>query len=373
MNILAVNLTEQIYQKILKPVFFQFDAEFLHNRVTFLGEKLAGNPLLTKGIAKVFNNRDRRLLQNIQGINFSTPIGLAAGFDYEARLTQITPIIGFGFQTIGTITNYPYEGNPKPRLGRLPNSKSLLVNKGFKNPGALKTAVKLQGLHFKIPIGVSIGRTNTRVLDQKQSIEDILQAFKIFENFNLQHAYYELNISCPNLYGNVTFYTPLKLAELLTKLDKLGLNRPVFVKMPIDLADKLTLQLLETISKHEIKGVIFGNLQKDRKHPSLNQLEVKKCGKGNFSGKPTFDRSNELIALAYKHYRKRLTIIGCGGVFTAEDAYLKMTLGASLVQLITGLVFQGPQLVSQINAGLIRRLETDRVRNISDVVGVGSK
>jgi dihydroorotate dehydrogenase len=130
-------------------------------------------------------------------------MGLAAGFDYEARLTQSLFPWGFGFQTVGTITNNPYEGNPRPMLGRLPKSKSLMVNKGFKNLGAETTAKKLKGLTFKIPVGISIGRTNSpKLTTQEESIKDILIAFRKFEKEKIKNAYYELNISCPNLYGD---------------------------------------------------------------------------------------------------------------------------------------------------------------------------
>ncbi len=143
--------------------------------------------------------------------------------------------------------------------------------------------------------------------------------------------------------------------------------------MPIEKSNKEVLSMLEVISKHSVTGVIFGNLQKDRSHPALNQSEVSKFPKGNFSGKPTFDRSNELISLTYKHYKKRLTIIGCGGVFNAHDAYEKITRGASLVQLITGMIFEGPQLVANINTELPDLLKKNGFRTITEAIGSASK
>jgi dihydroorotate dehydrogenase len=152
-----------------------------------------------------------------------------------------------------------------------------------------------------------------------------------------------------------------------------NIKKPVFIKMPIDKNDAVVLSLLETISQFTyVKGVIFGNLQKNRQDPSLVQEEVKKWKVGNFSGKPTWERSNELIALCYRNYKNRFIIIGCGGVFSAEDAYKKIKLGASLVQLITGLIYEGPQLVSEINAGMPYLLKRDGFSHISDAIGVES-
>lgn len=340
------------YRQILKRILFLFDPEFVHEFVVRFGELLGKFSVGRRAIKRIFYVKPaHNLSQTIAGIEFKNPIGLAAGFDYEARLTQILPSVGFGFMTIGTITNLPYGGNPRPRLTRLPRSGSLLVNKGFKNPGAVSIAAKLQNLHFEIPVGISIGRTNSPDLDQEQSVQDILQAFSIFENSGVRHAYYELNISCPNLYGDVTFYTPHNLKHLLSALEKQNIKKPIFIKMPTSQTDETVLKMLDVIMEHKIAGVIFGNLQKDRGHPALNQGEIKHVGQGSFSGLPAKDRSNELIKLAHEHYGKKLVIIGCGGIFTPEDAREKIRLGASLVQLITGMIFQGPQLIEEIKVG----------------------
>ena len=255
-------------------------------------------------------------------------------------------------------------------LGRLPRSRSLMVNKGFKNMGAQATISKLENLDFQIPIGISVGKTNSLEIDtQAKSVNDLIQTFTLFEQSSVKHSYYELNISCPNLKGSITFYPPENLEELLIEVDKLHLTKPVFVKMPIEKSDIETLAMLAVIAKHSPQGVIFGNLQKDRTDPAFDQTELQKFTVGNFSGKPTYKRSNELIALAYKNYKVRFLIIGCGGIFSAEDAYTKIKLGASLVQLITGLIYEGPQLIAQINLGLADMLKKDGFTHISQATG----
>jgi dihydroorotate dehydrogenase subfamily 2 len=318
--------------------------------------------------------KPQNLSQTVHGITFESPIGLAAGFDYEARLTQILPALGFGFETVGTITYSAYEGNAPPMLGRLPKSRSLMVNKGFKNLGAQATLRRLSQLTFSIPVGISIGRTNSLSLKtQTESVEDIINTFTVFETSPLKHSYYELNISCPNLYGDISFYPPKNLEQLLKHVDELKIKRPLFIKMPIEKTNKEIMSMLDVIVKYHIAGVIFGNLQKNRQDPSLNPDEVAKFDKGAFSGKPTFNRSNELISLAYQYFGEKLTIIGCGGVFSTEDAYKKIKLGASLVQLITGMIYRGPTLISQINDELSYLLESDGFKTLSSARGIEAK
>jgi len=359
--------------KIAKYFFFKVDAELVHNCITMFGELLGNTQQGRDLVRNLFYFKDKKLTQNVAGLKFDNPIGLSAGFDYEAKLTQILPEVGFGFATVGTITNLEYKGNPSPRMGRLPKSKSLLVNKGFKTEGVDAIIERLQGLSFEIPIGISVGRSNSSTLKTvDQSIEDIALSFEKLKKANLKNAYWELNISCPNLiHGGkgITFYPPRNLEKLLTHIDKLKLKKPLLIKMPITEENKSFTKMLDVIIKHRVSGVIIGNLQKDRKNPAFDKFEIKNAGKGNFSGAPCFKRSNELIALTYKSYSKRLTIIGCGGVFNAYDAYEKIKLGASLVMMITGIVYEGPQLIGQINRDLVELLKRDGYDSISRAVG----
>lgn len=372
---LLILLGSFFYQHLLKPLLFRFDPETVHVRMVLFGEFLGQLPLIPALTRVLLRHDDPRLRQRLHRITYSLPIGLAAGFDYEGRLTQILDSLGFGFQTVGTITNRSYAGNLRPLLGRLPKSRSLMVNKGFKNPGASAIIHKLSPLSFAIPVGISVGRTNSRTgsLTQKQSIEDICAAFTKFERSPLHHHSYELNISCPNLRGNVSFYPPDKLDGLLTAVDALHLSRPIYVKMPIECTLPELDGMLKVICRHSPVGVVIGNLQKNRQDPALVQSEVREFPVGNFSGKPTFVDSNVRIAYTYAHFGKKLTIIGCGGVFSADDAYLKIQLGASLVQLITGMIYQGPTLIADINLGLSRLLARDGYTHISQAVGTKVK
>ncbi len=311
MNTCISNTSGFLYKHFVKRVLFQVDPELVHTQMVHFGELCGKLPPILNLFKNIYSYADPGLNQNIAGIQFTNPIGLAAGFDYEARLTLTLASMGFGFGTVGTITNMPYGGNPRPMLGRLPKSRSLMVNKGFKNQGAKVVAQKLGKLTFPYPVGVSIGRTNSLTLkNQKQSIADILAAYQLFEQSNVNHAYYELNISCPNLLGDITFYPPRNLSDLLIEVKKLKLKKPLFIKMPIEKSDAEFLAMLEVLVKFPVAGIIIGNLQKNRIDSSLDPNEVAKFTKGYFSGKPCWSRSNELISLTYKRYKKNLIIVG---------------------------------------------------------------
>jgi dihydroorotate dehydrogenase subfamily 2 len=359
------------YQIIAKPVFFILPADFVHSQAMFWADVIGRVNFIKTILSRIFVFKSKALTQKIEGQIFENPIGLAAGYDYEGAFTQILPAIGFGFETVGTISFNPCEGNSRPRLGRLPKSKSLLVNKGFRNKGAIWMIKKLKKQKFEFPLGISIGRTNNESTSTlKNAVEDIFKSFELWEKSKVEFKYYELNISCPNLKKGVDFYQPANLSVLLNRLNLLKTAKPVFVKMPIELDNASIVKILETLKDYRfIKGVIFGNLQKDRQDPAFDLSEISKAGQGNFSGLPTYKKSNELIKLTYKKYKERFVIIGCGGVFSAQDAYVKIRSGASLIQMITGLVFEGPQIVSITNRDLVELLTKDGYKNIKEAVG----
>jgi dihydroorotate dehydrogenase subfamily 2 len=352
---LPPGLTGTAYKSILKPILFQFDAESVHNNFTTVGKLLGSNPVTQSLTALAFNYKNIQLTTTLDGINFPNPVGLPAGFDYNGELTDVLPAVGFGWHTIGTVTFQPYAGNKKPRLGRFPDSKALLVNKGLKSEGALKIIQKLEKKTFQIPTGISIASTNTHFDSLKDQLRDIANAFVAFEESTVAHDYYELNISCPNTFGGEPFTVPERLEILLKLTDSLHLSKPVYVKMPIDQDKKISMDLLSVIDKHNIQGVIMGNLTKDHTNPLVTAEDREKWNKnkGNLSGKPTWNRSNDLISLTKKHFKNRFTIVGTGGIFSGEDAQHKMELGSDLVQLITGMIFEGPQVIGQINKTLI--------------------
>lgn len=369
MNSLISSLTGSTYRNIVKPIFFSFDPESVHDTMVGVGKFMGEIPLARRVTRSLFAYNHPILSQTINGITFENPIGLAAGFDYDANLTQILGDLGFGFQTVGTVTQSYYEGNTKPRLGRLPQSRSLLVNKGFKSGGAAAVIDKLRPLSFTHPVGMSIGSTNTIYAKASGQIDDIMATFSQVDAQLPHLSYFELNISCPNLKTGEPFSTPKRLQTLLTELEKLSISRPIYIKMPSDISIDETIQLAKIADKFTIAGMIFGNLTKDRKNPDLVASEVATATAGNFSGKPVEKRANALLGATYQQFGDRFTLIGCGGCFSADDAYTKIRLGASLVQMITGMIYEGPQVIGQINAGLVELLHRDGFASLAAARG----
>ena len=350
MKLFLIKIFRFKYKFLLKPILFKFESEKVHEWFISLSRKIKPKSFLYKYIDFLLGAKFIKNKKVVDGITFDSPIGLAAGFDYDADMYHLMPAIGFGFTTIGTITNQSYEGNKFPRLGRLPKSKALLVNKGFKNSGIDSILNKLEGIKFQIPTGISIGKTNIESINTKEkAVKDVISSFKKVILSEINFSYYELNISCPNLHGDFSFYEIDNLKYLLEEINNLKLQKPIYIKMPIELSNEKIKELLDTITDYKIEGVIFGNLQKNRSDESINQEEISKYKKGYASGKPTSKRSTELIKMTKENFKDRLTIIGCGGIFNYKDAKEKMDAGADLLQLITGLIYEGPQVVSEIN------------------------
>ncbi|MBU0457252.1 MAG: quinone-dependent dihydroorotate dehydrogenase [Nanoarchaeota archaeon] len=357
----------KIYQKLIRPVFFKIDPERVHNMILFYG-KLLGKFYLTKNILRfMFNYQNDKLKQKIHGIEFSNPIGLAAGFDKDAQLMNILPSIGFGYEEIGTITAKSCTGNPKPRLWRMPKYKSIVVNYGLKNLGCKAIAKRLKGRQFDFPLGINIAKTNSKeTVDREAGIKDYVDGFSMMEPFA---DYITINISCPNAYGGQPFSDSESLNGLLHKIDEIKISKPIFLKLSPDLPIEEVDKIIAVCDRHNIQGFVISNLVKNRSKTYIPAKEFSKIGEGGLSGKVVYDFSNELISHVYKKTKGRYIIIGCGGIFTAEDAYEKIKRGASLLQLITGLIYEGPGVIKEINKGIVELLEKDGFTNISEAVG----
>lgn len=358
-----------LYTKLIKPILFRFDPERVHEWVLVFGHWVGRVSLLRWLARTLFVYKHESLKQTVAGIMFPNPVGLSAGFDKDAHLVDALGAVGFGFAQIGTVTNKPYAGNEKPRLRRLINSRGILVNYGLKNSGVERIIKKIKkAQHADIPLSISIGRTNSAdTADRAPGIVDIVACLEKVIVSGVGD-FYTINISCPNLFGGESFAEPEALTQLLKKVYELPIEKPIFIKMPINLAWEVFKPLLDVCASFGVDGVIIGNLNKDRSDPSI-QDTIRNNEKGSVSGLPTQMLSNQLISATYKHYGDKLLIIGVGGVFSAEDAYEKIARGASLVQVITGLIYEGPQLVKEINKGLVRLLERDDYSNVSEAIG----
>lgn len=371
------------YTKLLKPVLlFQMDPEFVHDRFTKTGQILGKFKGTRALVSLAFNYQNPKLQQKILGLTYPNPVGLSAGFDKDALMIDILPLVGFGHLEIGSVTGKPSPGNPKPRLWRLKNSRSIVVHYGLKSAGALAVKEKIeQSKLFKtkkrpVPLGISIARAN---LNDSQTLEDQIADYRFaYQNLYSLADSITINISCPNLEGGQPFCEPDNLEQLLIKL---RINRtdlakdfgpkPHFLKLSPDQTEKTTEKIVMLALKYGVDGFICSNLTKPRENPGI--IDSKVPEKGGMSGKVVEEKSNQLLELVYRLTEGKVPLVGCGGVFTAEDAYRKIREGACLIQMITGMLFEGPQVIGEINRGLLELLKKDGFSSIQEAVGVDVK
>lgn len=337
------------YKRLVRPVFFRFDPELIHNHMTFFGEGLEDFGELTKAL---FGYQNKKLGGEVLGVEFPNPVGLAAGFDYDGHLAKTMGDVGFGFNTVGTVTARPYTGNDRPRLVRLPKSRAILVNKGFKSEGAKAVARRLdqKSLAGRV-VGISVGSSNVPEIDTvAKAIEDYLLTFNIFKDKKYV-KYFELNISCPNTAMTESFLEAKNYSDLMRAVVKMHLKQPIFVKMPNEIIPDRSDELIRRAIAAGIRGFIFSNLVKDRKNAAFDRQEIEQVKnlRGNFSGRPTAKNARSILVHTRKKFGKEIAIISVGGIFTPEDAWERLNLGADLIQLITGMIFEGPQLAGEIN------------------------
>lgn len=345
------------------------DPEKIHDRMTTFGWLLGTNPIKRGLTAFLFKYKHPMLESEVLGIKFENPIGLSAGFDKHAKLMKVLPAVGFGFEEIGSLTGEPSSGNKGRHLWRLPKSRGLVVNYGLNNQGAEVICEKIKGKKYAFPIGISLAKTNCKeTADDKEGIKDHVKSFKACLDVG---DYYVINVSCPNAYGGQPFNRSEALDDLFDALDKIKTEKPIFVKLSVDTATEVLDKIVRVADKHRIQGFVFSNLTKQYDRPTIDQDELKKqkITTGGISGKPMEGASNELISHMYKTTKGKYVIMGSGGVFSAQDAYEKIKCGASLVQLITGMIYQGPQLIGEINKGLVKLLKKDGYSNISEAIG----
>jgi dihydroorotate dehydrogenase len=369
--------TRAIYKYAAKPVLFKLKPDTVHHHMMHSATRMQKSKLAQKALHTTWAYHNPKMLgQELHGLTFDNSIGLSAGFDTNFELAPLLKAIGFGLMEGGSLTYQPCQGNPRPWFFRLPSAKSLVVNKGLANEGVTAIIARIKSYpkdtFYHFPLNISVAKTNSpEACSEEDAINDYIGSLRAIQKANVGDMI-TLNISCPNTYGGEPFTTPERLENLLQKVDQLSLSQPVFVKMPSDLDWREYDKLLQVIVHHAVTGVTIHNLAKNRKRFEQQGI-LPTTVAGKLSGKPTFESSNKLIGQTYRYYGDKLTIIGVGGVFSAEDAYTKIKLGASLVELITGMIFEGPQLIGQINHGLAKLLAKDGYTNVTQAIGVDSR
>jgi len=357
-----------IYKSFIRPILFLQDPDVVHEKTIKTGN-LLGKSFLTRGFLKLFFNFENSALETeVFGIKFKNPIGIAGGFDKNANLIQTLPSVGFGFTEIGSITAKPYDGNKKPWNVRLKKEKALIINYGLKNEGVdfLKPRIKKQKRF--VPLIINIAKTNDERIKGDGSVNDYNESFVKLQQLG---DIINLNISCPNTGDGVLFCeSPKLLDKLLKKIGEDKIKKPIVLKLKPDLSDALLDEILKIATKYSfIKGFIVSNLTSNRKLLKyIKEKDIERYN-GGISGKPLFKLSNGMIKKVYKKTHGKYPIIGVGGVFSAKDAYEKICSGASLIELATGLIYEGPMVIKKINMGLLELLRKDGFENISQAVG----
>ena len=362
-----------LYTDLVRPVLFQADPEWIHDRAIRAAEWASASPKICAAVGARHECSDDRLAVEVAGLKFRNPLGLAAGFDKSGRGVPFWPSLGFGHIEIGSISAFPSAGNPKPRLFRIPQDRGIVVNYGLPNDGADRIARRLAGLKLSVPLGINLVNTNRGPGAAPETddsvIDDYVRSLQTLESCG---DYFVLNLSCPNTQDGRAFVSDsCRVTRLLTAVDALRPGKPVFLKVaPFPGIAEMEAFLS---AAHDVRFVSgFAVNLPPGKPPGLTvPAQSLATMPGAVSGKPCEALANKTIEEMYRRMdRRRYSIIGAGGVFSAEDAYRKIRLGASLVQLLTALVYEGPDVAKKVCQGLARLMERDGLRHISDAVGV---
>jgi dihydroorotate dehydrogenase len=389
-----------IYQLGLRPLLFSVlkaDAEWLHNRtlqILEIASRSQSNPATSHILSRCqqsFGVEDARLQQCLWGLSFKNPVGLAAGFDKNGVATGIWENFGFGFAELGTVTCQPQPGNPLPRLFRLSADSAALNRMGFNNQGAAAMAARFEkaGKQGKsesksqeskfdssssmpqstFPLGINLGKSKVTPLEQAAA--DYLESFKLLKDWG---DYFVVNVSSPNTPGLRSLQDAAQLSTILETLQQENHGiKPILVKIAPDLEWEAIASILDLAKTYQLAGIIATNTTIRR--DGLTTKVLAETGKpiseeaGGISGVPVRQRSTEVIRFIWKQTKGELPIIGVGGIFTADDAWEKIIAGASLIQVYTGWVYEGPWMVRRILEGLVKKLEENDFNSISEAVG----
>lgn len=344
-----------LYKLFIKPILFCFTPEKAHH-ITFTLIKIL---FIIPGISSIFRAiytvKDKRLERTVFGITFPNPVGLAAGFDKDARIVDEFSSLGFGFIEIGTVTPVPQSGNDKPRLFRLPEDEAIINRMGFNNGGMKAVAARLRKRKSKVLIGGNIGKN--KITPNEEALNDYIKAFnELFDCVD----YFVVNVSSPNTPGLRALQEKEPLKKILNSLQEVNNQKahpkPVLLKIAPDLTNEQLDDIVEIITETKLSGIIATNTTISRDGlVTTPKEEVEAVGMGGLSGKPLTIRSTEVIRYLVKKSNGTIPVIGVGGIHSPKDALDKLEAGAVLVQLYSGFIYEGPALVGAINKAILKK------------------
>src|SRR5579872_1025832 len=359
-----------LYSTIVRPLAFRFEPETAHRLAIAAGGCLGWAAGAMRAATSV---NDARLAVDIAGLHFPTPIGLAAGFDKSGGAISALAGLGFGSIEIGSISIDRSIGNPKPRLWRLPDDRGIIVHYGLPNDGAVAIAERLSKTRLPVPLGVNLVVTNRGTSAPPPTADQVIGEYAAAARVMAPHAdYLMLNLSCPNTVDGRDFFADSgHLDACLGGLDELKLKLPVFLKVsPLGGVEAIEHVLAAADARAFVSGFMF-NLPPVKPEGMKTPENIWRTLPGAVSGPPASALADFCIRETFRRMdRKRHVLIGAGGVSSAEDAYAKIRSGASLVQLLTALIYEGPGVVRRVTEGLAKLLARDGVKHVADAVGV---
>lgn len=342
-----------MYKYIVKPFLFLFQPETAHH-ITFSFIKFL---FRIPGVSSIFRSiyvvKDKRLERTVFGITFPNPVGLAAGFDKDARIVDEFACLGFGFIEIGTVTPVPQQGNDKPRLFRVPQDEAVLNRMGFNNGGMKEVAERLRKRKSNILIGGNIGKN--KLTPNEEALNDYVKAFnELFDCVD----YFVVNVSSPNTPGLRALQEKEPLKKILNSLQEVNhqkpVPKPILLKIAPDLTNEQLDDIVEIIFETKLAGIIATNTTISREGLTISKEKIEKIGMGGLSGKPLTQRSTEVIRYLVTKSGGKIPVIGVGGIHSPKDAIDKLRAGASLIQLYSGFIYEGPALVGDINKSILK-------------------
>jgi dihydroorotate dehydrogenase len=342
-----------MYKIFIKPIFFLFQPETIHHIVFKTLKFFSAIPGVSQLTRSIYVVNDKRLERNLFGLTFPNPVGLAAGFDKDAKLFDELGNYGFGFIEIGTLTPKAQPGNEQPRMFRLPEDEALINRMGFNNGGVAAAVERLKKRKTKIIIGGNIGKNKITPNEEAESDYSIC-----FEALFDYVDYFAVNVSSPNTPNLRALQDKEPLTKLLSRLKKLNSEKenrkPILLKIAPDLTNEQLDDIIDIVKETKIDGVIATNTTISRENLQTPNSKLQTAGAGGLSGKPLTKRSTEVVRYLSTKSNKAFPIIAVGGIHTAEDAIEKLNAGASLVQIYTGFIYEGPGIVKRINKEILR-------------------
>jgi dihydroorotate dehydrogenase len=341
-----------MYKRIIRPLLFLLGPEAVHRLVVVLVRFCFAIPFVKSVTSAFYNVRDEELRRDVFGLTFKNPVGLAAGFDKNATIYRQFAAFGFSFVEVGTATPVGQPGNARPRSFRLPADKALINRMGFNNHGAAAIAGRLGRKRSNLVIGGNIGKNTST--PNESAVEDYAKAFlALYDHVD----YFTVNVSCPNISDLSHLQDRDQLAGILSRLSEIRgsmeRKKPILVKISPDLNWDQIDDVLELVDAFNMDGIVATNTTLSREGLSTDPVKLQKIGDGGLSGEPIRERSTEIIRYIHEKTGARLPIIGVGGIMCAGDALEKLRAGATLIQIYTGFIYEGPGMVKKINRAIL--------------------